>query len=287
MPSWQTNLIDSFRFLFSDVFNLQCWLATLPAPVLDSRGVAEGADVSFSVTDLMASVVNLGLNVSCIDCSSPRMPELSNLWSELDNSEDLTRVANDLFDSASKLVEGNFLQVTVDRALNDAQKRCPHSPQYDSNFATPAYQGFDNGDQEETYKFFITLLIVVACLAAVVLVIVLTTRFIVRQRHRKWLATLPQSQVLKLWEQQNKEKEEESELNAKTTSMFSSSVVPCWMQWSMPVIILGNIALFLSGHLSLGASINILLQVGGQTFEEKDFFAFSMAKSTIEIWKGK
>jgi hypothetical protein len=272
---------------FSDVFNLQCWLATLEAPALDSRGVATGGNVSFMVTDFVASVVDLALNVSCIDCSSTRMPELSELWLKLDDSKDLTNIASNLFNLASKLVEGDFLQVAVDRALNDARKLCPHSLQYDPNFVKPAYDTFDTDDQEETYQFFITLLIVVACLGAVVSVVILAIRFIVHRRHRKWLASLPQSQLLKLWEQQNKQRDVELWLNAETAPLFSSNVIPCWVRWLMPVIILGNIALFLSGHLSLGASVSVMLQVGGQILEEENFFAFSMAKSTVEIWKGK
>jgi hypothetical protein len=55
----------------------------------------------------------------------------------------------------------------------------------------------------------------------------------------------------------------------------------------MPLVILGNIGFFLSGHLSLGASISIFGSIAGQSFEEDGFFEFSMGKSTIEIWNGK
>jgi hypothetical protein len=38
--------------------------------------------------------------------------------------------------------------------------------------------------------------------------------------------------------------------------------------------------------LSLGGSVSILISLGGQTLRNDDFFKFSMAKSTIEIWNG-
>jgi uncharacterized paraquat-inducible protein A len=52
----------------------------------------------------------------------------------------------------------------------------------------------------------------------------------------------------------------------------------------MPVIILGNIGFFLSGHLSLGATVNIEARLAEQAFTVRNFFEFSMLRSTIEIW---
>jgi hypothetical protein len=40
----------------------------------------------------------------------------------------------------------------------------------------------------------------------------------------------------------------------------------------------------LSGHLSLGATVNIEARIAGQTIRVEEFFEFSMAKSTIDIW---
>ena len=52
----------------------------------------------------------------------------------------------------------------------------------------------------------------------------------------------------------------------------------------MPIIILGNIGFFLSGHLSLGATVNIEATLGEQSFKVDNFFEFSMLRSTVEIW---
>jgi len=40
----------------------------------------------------------------------------------------------------------------------------------------------------------------------------------------------------------------------------------------------------LSGHLSIGGTVNISGSFAGQDFDVNDFFEFSMAKSTIEMW---
>ena len=52
----------------------------------------------------------------------------------------------------------------------------------------------------------------------------------------------------------------------------------------MPLIIVGNILFFLSGHLSLGATVNIEGDLAGSYIRVDKFFEFSMARSTIDIW---
>ena len=109
-------------------------------------------------------------------------------------------------------------------------------------------------------------------------------RCIVRSRHRKWLGRLPPHQVRRLGEQQEKEQTQEDILNQNTKSMFSSPEVPAFVRWGMSIIILCNIAFFLSGRLSLGATINIEAELAGEKFPVDQFFEFSMARSTIDIW---
>jgi hypothetical protein len=83
---------------------------------------------------------------------------------------------------------------------------------------------------------------------------------------------------------QEKLDEKEAALNASTKAMFISPEVPLFVRWFMPLVILGNIAFFLSGHLSLGATVAVEAQIAGENISVKDFFEFSMAKSTIDIW---
>ena len=243
--------------------------------------------VSLSVTKFMAAVSELGLNISCIECSGPRMPELSDILSTLKGSAAVTDFANGAFDFVTKLIEGNFLQLAADRALNDAKKRCPHSPDYDPDFTNSEYEEFENATSEDSVTFFVGLLIVGASLFVVVLAVVLFTKLIVRRRHRKWVSSLSSTQLQLLWKEQHKQDDNDDILNETTVSMFRSESIPSWLRWAMPVIILANIGFFLSGHLSLGASVTIMASLGGQTFTEGGFFEFSIARSTIEIWNGK
>lgn len=242
--------------------------------------------MSLSVTNFAASVAELGLNVSCVRCSGPRIHELGALLSTLKGSMAVTAFANGAFRFATKLIDGNFLQLVTNRALHDANAQCPHSSVYDPNFKRSTYESFGKSESKQSVTFLLALLIVGAILLVAVLAVALSTKMIVRRRHRKWVASLPSRQVQMLWKEQRKQDDKDTLLDKSTVSMFLSDSIPFWLRWAMPVIILGNIGFFLSGHLSLGASITILASLGGQTFREENFFEFSVAKSTITIWNG-
>ena len=83
---------------------------------------------------------------------------------------------------------------------------------------------------------------------------------------------------------QSDEKEREKDLNNRMTSLVQSTEVPLFIRVFIPIVILANIALFLSGHISLGGTVNISGSFAGQSFHVDGFFEFSMAKSTIEMW---
>ena len=277
-------------WLPTDITNLQCWLATIPAPELDSRGVMkEGQFPSVSINNFVATVAKMGLKIDCVDCSSPKINELATLLvdqSEGEPSSDLTDVMNDAFQLVNELASGAFLRVLGDRALNAARMQCPHSPDYDPNFEQADYAPFEIEAEEESISFFIALIIILVVMLVAALTVVLTTKLVVRRRHRKWIAAMPRSQVRALYKQQHEEDAKQVEINESTASMFRSDIIPLWVRLFMPVVILGNIGLFISGHVSLGASVTIMVSIGGQPFRTDDFYEFQMAKGTIDIWNG-
>lgn len=215
------------------------------------------------------------------------MVKATELLSSESNADAVTALANTAFDFAKKMIEGEFLSVAIDRALNDAPKQCPHNAQYVENYVKPLYTAYEVTSQESSVSFIVGVLILCISLIFAVLAICLATKMIVRRRHQKWLEKLSREQVLLVYRQQREKQEKESEINVSTTSMFKSSSIPMWIRWFMPIVILGNIGFFLSGHFSLGASVTIIASLGGETLRSDNFFQFSMAKSTIEIWNCK
>jgi hypothetical protein len=274
-----------YNFPIVDIFDYNCWLATIPAPGLDKHGVRiDGAEPTAILKEVATSVASLNLNVSCIKCSSPRLSELAELLSTVAAQEDLTESANGLLDYARDFLTGNYLQVKIDRILNDAARKCPHSPLYEEGMKDVQFEAFQAPNNELSISFLLMLTILAGSLVLAVLASTFAIKCFVRQRHKKWLKKLPPHQLERLALEQHKEENEESELNAVTISMFKSPDVPFFVRMGMPLIILGSIAFFVSGHLSLGATVNIEAELAGEKIHIEKFFEFSMARSTVDIW---
>ena len=275
-----------FGFPLRDLFDYNCWLYTMPTPVLNSRGVrVDGSSPSAALADLAASVAKLNLNISCLECSSPGMHDLTELLSGPDAKEEVTDVANMALDYITQLLGGEFLQVKIDRLINDSAKRCPHSPQYDPEAQAVIYDAFESPNTDTEITFLILLGGVILGLLVLTGILVCVIRCFVRRRHLRWIEMLPREQVRRILRQQDREQSMESDMNSSTNSMFFSPEIPVAVRWLMPLVIIGNIGFFLSGHLSLGATVNIEAELAGETFRVDKFFEFSMAQSTVDIWK--
>jgi hypothetical protein len=275
-----------FGFPLRDIFNLNCWLATIPAPELDPRGVRTmSSEATASLSGLEVHIGQLIMRAECTNCSSPRMSELTTMLSDPQVQEETTEVANALLDYVTQLLGGNFLQTQLDRMLTDAARRCPHNPLFeDLNAAPLSYEAFEAPDSSYGTSYLVLLGGLVLASLIIFSIVIFIVRAIVRRRHSRWLQKLPPYQIKRLAWQQKQESTWEDQLNNATTSMFKSQYVPCTVQWLVPIVILGNIVFFLSGHLSLGATVNITAEIAGEKFTIDKFFEFSIARSTIDIW---
>ena len=257
----------------------------MPAPALDARGISKEAAISsLGLTHIDASIGRVKLNVTCNDCTSPGMDSLSDLLSTQEAADAATDVANMLFDYMTELLGGEYLQARFDMLLNDAEHLCPVSPSYQPGYQTPEYAPFESPRQESSFRVLILLGISAGIIIFSVLFVMTCVKCFVRRRHRRWVRTLEGRKVQALLQLQAQESTKETALNDLSQSLFRSSVVPLSVRWSMPVIILGNVGFFLSGHLSLGATVNIEAHLAEQEFSVKNFFEFSMLRSTLEIW---
>lgn len=276
------------NFPLHDVLNMQCWLATIVAPLLDKYGirVGEAADSGIVLKTLAVAVAEARLDIECIACTSPLIVEMaSNLGSD-EAVADTTAVANMLLEYLSNLLGGDFVQNGIDKMLNEAAMKCPHSPTYNQYFTGLKYEELAAPEDKsgDTYGFLIAIISVVAVGLVLGAAAFFLARCVSRRRHNHWLGTLTRHQVLELERLQKDEREREKDLNRRMQSLVRSKEVPMLLRLLMPVIIIGNVALFLSGHLSLGGTVNISGSFAGQAFDVDGFFEFSMARSTIEMW---
>mgnify|MGYP002783592630 CR=1 FL=1 len=273
------------EFPLRDLSNLDCWLATIPAPELNAQGIRRtGVQPTASVADLVTAIANLNLNITCVECTSPKMAELADLLSSRNAQDAAKETTTRILDYIQYLATGDFLQIQLDRALNDASKRCPHSPTYDPNFVSSSYDAAVVSSGDDSTTLLVLLGGVVLGLVVVLGLAAFSVRWFVRRRHRKWLLTRTDEQVAVLAQRQKESDSREAQLDSDTKSMFTSPDIPVFVRWFMPIVILGNIGFFLSGHLSLGATVNIVAEFAGQKIVVEKFFEFSMAQSTLDIW---
>jgi len=274
------------NFPLQDIMNVNCWLATVATPMLDKYGIRVGnPDSGIVFRNLAFSIAEASLDIKCIECSSPLIVEMESTLGSQEAIADTTEVANAIFDYISELLGGDFMQYQLDKKLAEAAMKCPHSPTYNEEFSSLKFDEMVATEEDAGVRgFLIATMCVIVISGMIAAVIFVAARRVSRRRHDHWVTTLNITQKLELEKMQREEKEREKDLNNRMTSLFRSTEVPLFSRVLIPIVIFGNIALFLSGHISLGGTVNISGSFAGQSFYVDGFFEFSMAKSTIEMW---
>ena len=129
-------------FPLRDIKNPYYWLATIPAPKLDAFGIRlkNATTVSASLLEMTASVKAAKFGIDCISCSSPGLEELHTELQTEEGVQESTNLVNNALKKVQQIVEGPFIQLQIDRILNEAPMRCPHLSTYNSSFTKIQYE---------------------------------------------------------------------------------------------------------------------------------------------------
>ncbi|KAL3789345.1 hypothetical protein HJC23_006499 [Cyclotella cryptica] len=215
--------------------------------------------------------------MNCISCSSPVLLEMEDYFNSEEGIADSTTTVNTILDSLLRFMEGEYVQNRIDKVLYQAPYQCPHSPEYDQNFQGIEYEDLvPPKKDEDATGFLIAIIVVVICVVVLSTLAVIAARFITRRRHNRWLKQLNETQIQTLVKEEQYEAERQKDLNMRMSSLVRSPEVPLVFKIGIHITIFGNIALFLSGHLSLGGTVNISGSFSGQDFNIEGFFEFSM-----------
>jgi hypothetical protein len=118
-------------FPLRDLLNFNCWLATIPAPGLDDDGGAEtGFNVTLAIAEILTSLSELSIGMSCIRCTSEGLFILPDVLSTLKEAGVSNVLQWRLGEVVADVAGSQHVQAVVGRALDDAAPRCPHSPEY-------------------------------------------------------------------------------------------------------------------------------------------------------------
>lgn len=246
--------VPFLNFPIQDILNINCWLSTISAPLLNKFGVREGSpDSGLVLRKIAMAVAEARLDINCISCSSTLLPDMSEYFSSDEGVYDTTGVANRIFDYGTNLLKSSIVQDKLDRMVNEAGMKCPHSEKYNANFAGLKYDELVAIESsKDTFGFLIAIVSVISACAVIMVLVYLTVNWVSRRRHNRWMNSLTRIQKIQLVKEQGEENQREKDLNKRMKSLFFSAEVPLFIRLFMPIVIFGNIALFLSGHLSLG-----------------------------------
>ena len=261
------------KFPLEDIANLNCWIASVADP---SPG-----ESTFSVADMGLSVVKGSLNMDCLSCTSPDFQKLVELYGSPETSEIVTSLIEDLDTILLSLSRSSFIQDRIDQFIIDSKILCPHRTEYGASSLAVDDDEFvpESFTAEETES--IIVLSSVTCSLIFLYAVVAAGK---KGKSKTWRKGLSEEDSLELSRSNLDEIKREQLLLERTDSLAFSKSIPLVARILVPIVVIVNIAFFLSGHLSLGATVNVDVELAGETLEIKDFFEFSMAKSISQMW---
>ena len=257
--------------------DFNCWFSTIPSPGLNNYGIPKDRNnLTLLVDELELTFKNMSLEANCVNCISPAVKELSSLACLIESPVVFSRLFEELMTSKAA-------QDQIARYQNRATKRCQMSDE-DESAPCNTYDFTSLEYSDDSYMLSITLFASRFFVILIALTLLCYISLKVKHRHEKWVLTLTEDKIHLLYRQQLHAERQDTELCRFTTSMASSKVIPTIVRWTIPLAIIGNMALFLSGHLNLGASVDVSGQFIGQSIEFDDIYKFSIMQSTIDMW---
>ena len=267
------NAPSLLNFPLRDITNINCWLATIVTPVLDNYGIRSG-EKTISVEDILMAVAEAQLDIKCISCSSPGLLDISSFFKSAEGVKDTTRgerfcvtntsskcctilnfmirflilhcmflVANMILDYGSNILQGEYLQNRLDKFVNEASKKCPHSQYYSPNSNGIKYDDLKSMPTSDTsYGFLWAILSIVSVMIFLSVSIALSVRYINRRRHAHWTKQLSRPQLKQLANDEKRESFRQKDINHRMKSLaFSDESIPL-------VLRCGELIIFLCRH---------------------------------------
>merc|ERR1712038_132066 len=105
---------------------------------------------------------------------------------------------------------GQFLQVQIDRLLNEAPSKCPHNIKYDASASAVVYQPFSAPEKRnDSLGFLFVISGVCASVICIIFLLVISVRRIRQKRHKQWMQTLSKEDIIQIHKTQMMEKRRE------------------------------------------------------------------------------
>jgi len=262
--------IQADRFLtlkVSEILGMNCLVATLYDSNDPSAAVAQ-------IEQLLLAIRSVRMDVSCIKCSSPLLPLITARLQTEEGQQEIQQVVDYLLNKTQSLVTNDYNARRISHMVEQSYMRCMdpnhEKEDYSSDFSpikTVPELGFLMSAAVIVFTLILFVSVVVCC--------VRTHRRTMVEHKTNWKKTL--RAVRKA------QRKKENEIHKKySTSLITEKNIPLVMRILIPLIIIVNILLFLSGHLSLGATVKLALDLMGEKVRDvgaREHFSFYLSLS--------
>eukprot|EP00940_MAST-03C_sp_MAST-3C-sp2_P000408 g408.t1 len=261
-------------FKIGDALSAQCWLATLH----DASGSAN-VEAAAAIVDFLVAFARINMQIRCRDCTSPMIVAVDELLRTDEGQTEVARLVNFALNKTDEILRGEDLRARIAHMIAEAPRRCADPTFEGTDMASSALAGQTTGNPK--FDFILSA----AAVALIFMALSLVCMFCIRSHRaivveskveaRKTVSAVRRAERAKV----------KKTLIKNSRAMFLSPHIPLLLRLIMPLVIVGNIGFFLSGHLSLGATVDIDVEIIGEAVRIDKFFEFSMAKSTMDMWK--
>ena len=256
--------VDSEKIGFMplrEITSLSCW-----AHLVDE----------FSIEKLLLTIDAVVANIDCHKCTSIGLIELSQNLRKRNASYFSTEQTNRDLKKVADYLAGDDFGNYMNGMLREARKACNASyPTPPPTSAPTTVEEYTELLAKETTEKIMKSL---AGISGVVAVLIAVGVFVAVRKRRRDRRTYEYKEWKRTVDECRKE------LSQSTVSMYRSEVVPRMMRFLIPLCLCINIGLFISAHLSLGATVDIIVTFAGERVEILNYVEFSIAKSVIDAF---
>ena len=252
------------KFLATDqLLSLNCWLSTLRPK----------AGLYFPQANF--SVDHFDLHVHCHECSSPGFQELVRYATDPAREGAMQRTLQQGLRSLASLLMSSEVQRYVEQFVAGAGEKCAADSGRNLPLRTDAAVAPSGLETADEGGFLPAAISIAACLLVLCICCCCSRRRFSKKAKRSKVGVMRAEAHKQYWDPVRE---------GQTTSLAFSPVVSRFARVAIPAALLGNVGLFVTGHLALGATVELSMKIVGDVVNLPPIFSFSMAKSMQDMF---
>lgn len=260
--------------------DLNCWLSTLQSPTLNEYGMSSKAGTSLSLSDSQVSVDDFHVSCQCLSCSNQVFQDISHGISSPGNQDNVGHISRQLLEPVMKIIVEGPIQKSIDRAIHRSQYDCPYSGSFQQNSTLFSFKAYETQSNMATWTALSLALIITFTIGYLLFWCALAWR---RSHLIRKMTTTADKRTKKYDAEQHLRKAHEDIMNSTFPALGTNSSIPFFLRILMPLILVGNVAIFLLGHTSNAVTIQFIVSLS-KVYTQINIYQRSISQLILELW---